>query len=293
MNEEMEKFTKALTAIGCEFVITGAGIEVTDGFVDLPRLTSMPEGITFNNCGGVDLQGLTSMPEGIAFNNGGGVYLRSLTSMPEGITFNNGGYVDLPSLTSMPEGITFNNGGGVYLRSLTSMPEGITFNNGGYVDLPSLPDGEYQYLGQTVTLAQIDGLTMLVGSVRKRGEVKVMSCRYFGGGDLKRLKAYFVAQYGEYSAHGATVEKAIRDVRFKVMQADLDPDELIATIKKRGTVTFNDFRLLTGACESGLSHGLEQAGLKGDTEELTITEAIKAAHGPYGAQFKRMMEVAQ
>ncbi|MDE4176329.1 hypothetical protein PXK01_19410, partial [Phaeobacter sp. PT47_59] len=49
----------------------------------------------------------------------GPVYLDSLTSLPEGIKFENHGPVYLDSLTSLPEGIKFENHGPVYLGSLT------------------------------------------------------------------------------------------------------------------------------------------------------------------------------
>jgi hypothetical protein len=138
------------------------GIQFNNGgYVDLRSLTTLPEGIQFNNGGDVCLRSLTTLPEGIQFNNGGNVDLRSLTTLPEGIQFNNGGDVYLSSLTTLPEGIQFNNGGDVYLNSLTTLPEGIQFNNGGDVDLSSLttiPEGIQFNNGGDVDLSPLTTL---------------------------------------------------------------------------------------------------------------------------------------
>jgi hypothetical protein len=131
------------------------------GAVNLASLSSLPEGVTFKNGGAVNLRSLSSLPEGVTFKNGSYVNLASLSSLPEGVTFENGGYVDLDSLTSLPEGVTFKNGGAVYLDSLTSLPEGVTFENGGSVylrSLSSLPEGVTFKNGGYVDL---DSLTSL------------------------------------------------------------------------------------------------------------------------------------
>lgn len=304
----MSNFTDALTASGCTFVIDDGTVIVTrgnvclkslttllesasfnnDGYVYLPSLTTLPESTAFNNGGYVSLPSLTTLPESVAFNNGGGIYLPSLTTLHEGAAFNNGGGVSLPSLTTLPKGAAFSNGGYVDLRSLTTLPESVAFNNSGSVYLPSLPAGIYAYAGTHIRIENIDGYTMIAQSERTRGEYRIMSCRYFGGGDISKLRRCYVVQRGEYSAHGETVEKAIRDLRFKECQEDFDADELIETIKARGTIEFNDFRLLTGACEEGLRHGLEEAGLSPDTEVLPLADALRAAHGPYGATFREI-----
>lgn len=176
----------------------------------------------------------------------------------------------------------------VYLSSLTTLPENTTFSNGGYVDLSRLTD-EYQvYRGERIRLRAIDGCTMLIRSKRTKGEYTLYRAAYFGGGELADLKKCWIAQSGDYYAHGETIEQAMRDVRFKAMEHGFDQDELIAKIKARGTVQFNDFRLITGACESGLKHGMEQAGLDPNADELPLATVLSAAFGPYGEQFKAL-----
>lgn len=179
----------------------------------------------------------------------------------------------------------------VDLPSLTALPEGTTFSNGGYVDLPSLTEEYQQYRGERIRLKTIDDYTMIIRSTKKKGDYTLYRAAYFGGGELADLKKCWIAQQGEYFAHGETVEQAMRDVRCKVAQRDFDEEELVAEIKARGTVQFNDFRMITGACESGLQHGMEQAGLDPNADELPLETVLSAAFGPYGEQFKRLFAV--
>mgnify|MGYP000148997703 CR=1 FL=1 len=216
------------------------------------------------------------------------VYLGGLTALPENVTFSNGGGIYLRSLTTLPENVTFSNGGGVDLRSLTTLPENVTFSNGGYVDLGGLTDEYQTHRGEIIRLKYVDGQTMLILSERVTGEYIVFHAAYFGGGDLDKLKRCYVAQLGEFYAHGATVEKAMRDVRFKSMEREFDQDELVAEIKARGTVLIEDFRLVTGACEEGTRHGMEQAGLDPKADELPLDVVLGAAFGSYGERFKAL-----
>ncbi|WP_311271306.1 hypothetical protein, partial [Sphingobium sp. WCS2017Hpa-17] len=210
------------------------------------------------------------------------------TSLPEGVTFSNGGDVYLRGLTSLPEGVTFSNGGGVYLRGLTSLPEGVTFSNGGGVYLRGLTSELQTYQGKQIRLRQVDGYTMLILSERSQNGITISHAAYFRGGDIDKLKRSYVAASGEYSAHGETIEQALRDLRFKQMEHDFDEGELVAEIKARGTVHINDFRLITGACESGTREGMAQAGLDRDANELPLDAVLAAVHGSYGDRFKAL-----
>ena len=176
----------------------------------------------------------------------------------------------------------------VYLPSLTTLPENTTFSNGGYVYLPSLTDEYQTHRGEIIRLKHVDDQTMLILSERSMSEYTIFHAAYFGGGDLGKLKRCYVAQLGEHFAHGKTVEKAMRDVRFKWMEREFDQEELVAEIKARGTVLIEDFRLVTGACEEGTRHGMEQAGLDPDADELPLAVVLGAAFGSYGERFKAL-----
>jgi hypothetical protein len=292
--QPIAEFRAVLDRAGYTYTTDGEKTDVIyKRYVDLPSLTTLPEGVTFSNGGGVDLRSLTTLPEGVTFSNGGGVYLPSLTTLPEGVTFSNGGYVYLRSLTTLPEGVTFSNGGDVYLRSLTTLPEGVTFSNGGYVYLRSLESEEQSYQGRTIRLRQVDDYTMLICSERKRGGVTISRARYFGGGDIDQLRECYIASEGDYHAHGASIDEALRDLRFKAAAENFDPSDTIAEIIRTGVVERNQFRLLTGACDEGLRAGLEQAGLAGDADKLPLDVALKAAHGGYGLRFKAMIAEAR
>ncbi|RXR28920.1 hypothetical protein [Sphingobium fluviale] len=220
------------------------------------------------------------------------VNLSSLTTLPEGVTFSNGGHVYLSSLTTLPEGVTFSNGGHVYLSSLTTLPEGVTFSNGGHVDLRGLTEEYHVYRGERIRLKHVDGSTMLIRSERVLGDATIYAASYFGGGEIADLKACYVAAQGEYFAHGDTVEQAMRDVRFKMMEHDFDEEELVKEIKERGTVHINDFRLITGACESGTRQGMAEAGLPSDADALPLETVLNAVFGSYGERFKSLFERA-
>lgn len=85
----------------------------------------------------VYLTSLTTIPEGVRFENKGHVYLDFLTAIPKGITFENKGCVSLLSLTNLPKETRFENDGSVDLRSLTTITEGKMFENKGDVWLNS------------------------------------------------------------------------------------------------------------------------------------------------------------
>ena len=131
-----------------------------------------------------------------------------------------------------------------------------------------------------------DGILARYVSTRKLGDITLYKTKPLVGST-----ASYVAKQDSYYAHGDTVEKALRDLRFKQLQADFDCEELVATIKQRGTVTFNDYRLLTGACESGLEDGLRTLG-KAGIEEMSLEEAITLSTGHYGSElFKQLLLV--
>jgi hypothetical protein len=211
----------------------------------------------------------------------GDLLLRSLTSLPSGVTLSAGGYLFLRSLTSLPSGVTLSAGGYLFLSSLTSLPSGVTLSAGGYLDLGSLTSPHQRYQGRDIYLENVDGYTMeRVSSPHVIDGVTVAKYRYFKGeiiGD-----EWYIASIGEYTAHGDSVATAMRDVRFKEMRSDFDVEQLASDIRERGVVTFNEYRLLTGACESGLRHALESFGLAGDTESLPLSKVIELSKGQYG-----------
>ena len=226
--------------------------------------------VNIDNQGNVDLESLTTLPEGIQFNNQGYVDLESLTTLPEGIQFNNQGNVYLRSLTTLPEGIQFNNQGNVYLQSLTTLPEGIQFNNQGYVDLESLRDK---------SIITVDRSSMKIINKKQKGDFVIYYAEYLGMVNLKDKKRW-VANRGEYFAHGNDIKKAIADVNFKYMQSEMDIESIVNSIKEKGYFEMNDYRLVTGACEAGCIDFLSSKNVTVD--KMPISDVVKLTNGAYG-----------
>ena len=241
----------------------------------------------------LDARGVNYERDGAAFTVKDSLNLRSLTTLPEGVSLTAGGYLDLRSLTTLPEGVSLTAGGSLDLRSLTTLPEGVSLTAGGYLDLSSLTTEDQIYQGKTIRLRTIDGYTMRLISKRKVGSVTLWSAQYFKG-DLKADPRSFVAQDGETYAHGETAEAALRDIRFKIAQRDFDVDDLVSSIKARGTVEFNDYRLLTGACEAGTRAHLLAHGINPDeTASLPLSKALEISRSGYGGDvFARLIEAA-
>jgi hypothetical protein len=251
------------------------------GRIDLRSLTSLPPGVTLTAGGLLDLRSLTSLPPGVTLTAGGSLYLWNLTSLPEGVTLTAGGLLDLHSLTSLSPGTTLTADGGIDLRSLTSLSPGITLTARYWLDLRSLTSEEQSYDGQKIRLRTIDEVCTRLIKRKMVGDVELWSAQYFRG-NLDTDPRCYVAIQQEHSAHGKTPETALRDLRFKIASVDFDCDELVETIRERGTVTFNDYRLLTGACESGLAEGLQALGQSLDTDELPLDKALELCAGQYG-----------
>ena len=193
-----------------------------------------------------------------------------------------GGYIYIET----DDALVVNHLGYVYLRSCTSLPEGVQFNNSGYVYLRSCTEPQ-MYRSQLIQLRHIDGSTMRILSEKKVGENTIYRAAYFKGGPLNEHPLCYIAERGEKTAHGDTVRQAIRDLNFKIASEDFDLEDLIEKIRERQAVTFNDYRLITGACESGLRHGLQERGIDPDVEELPLADVIRlCADGFGGREFR-------
>ena len=108
-----------------------------------------------------------------------------------------------------------------------------------------------------------------------------MKARYFQGGAFEDMTSCYVAQVGEYYAHGETIPQALSDARFKHMQATMDVSSVVQEIKKAGHFTRETFRLLTGACFFGTEQFLKDRGLS-EKETLPIAETLRVTRGAYG-----------
>jgi hypothetical protein len=236
----------------------------------LSALTVLPEGVRLTAGGSLDLRRLTVLPEGVALSAGGALNLQSLTALPDGISLSAGRWIDLSSVTTLPEGVALSARRALYLWSLQS---------------------EHQvYQGRSIRLRMIDGYAMRLISSRPLPDGATLWRAQYFLGHLDTDPRCYIAQRGDLYAHGDTAEQAVRDLRFKEASANLDTYEVVATIKARGTVTFNDYRLLTGACESGLREGLRSLGVDPDFPEMPLADALRLSRGQYGGdRFAELM----
>ncbi len=248
----------SLTSVPADF-LKGTTL---NGWLYLWSLTSVPadflKGTTLN--GWLDLRSLTSVPadflKGTTLN--GGLYLWSLTSVPadflKGTTIN--GSLYLWSLTSVPadflKGTTIN--GSLDLRSLTSVPadflKGTTIN--GSLDLRSLTLADQARLNKNVKQLKV-GYNAKGGYCFFDGILsRVLSVKEAGGVTIYRTPNEYICRKGEYTAHGATVKKAKEDLLFKINAEKIKKSPILADTK----MTIMHYRLITGACESGVQNWL-------------------------------------
>jgi len=250
------------------------------GSVYLESCTTLPDGIKFENQGNVYLESCTTLPDGIKFENQGNVDLRSCTTLPDGIKFENQGNVDLESCTTLPDGIKFENQGNVYLESCTTLPDGIKFENQGSVDLRSCTT--LNYLGKKLKLKYIDGFTMIIDSSKQKDDFTIYKAKYFKGVALNDMPKCIIAERDGYFSHGETIKQAIESVNFKYLQNNLNLDELVSEIKNKNTVSKNEYRLLTGACEFGVNQFCKDNNISDD--ELPLDKVLKIIKGHYGSE---------
>ena len=163
------------------------------------------------------------------------------------------------------------------LNDLTSVVIGenvIRIGYGAFCDNQEIKTIEYK--GEVLNVKSIDGYTMIIDSTKKKGDFTIFKCRYFGG----KFEPCYVAQKGEFFAHGKTIKKAIEDVNFKELQKNLNVDGLVAEIKAKKTISVPEYRLLTGACFLGCKNFLQQNKLK--ETEFPLKKVLKITKNQYG-----------
>ena len=268
--------------------INGAGLWLRDN-----NLTSLPESF-----GNLKIRGslwlgennLTSLPE--SFGNlkiGGGLYLNhnNLTSLPESfgnLMINGTLSLGYNKLASLPE--SFGNlkiGGDLSLSNnkLTSLPESfgnlkighdLYLKDNNLTSEPIIPS-----MKQTIEKdwCYIDGI---VREIVSRKEI----------GDLSVIKTHFDFIVGKDNtwAHGKTIEKAIQDYNFKLMEPnpdvlkDLDLDKPMSHEE-----AINVYRAITRACREGIRQWMSG---KTFPEQITIREIINLTQSAYGGnKFKQ------
>ena len=201
-----------------------------------------------------------------------------LTSLPDNLRAERLDLHGCTGLTALPDDLR---AVALYLNGctgLTSLPDGLNVNYLGLYGCTGL-FGPQRWRGKAFNLQFIDGQpTALFGKPRRLGQATVQRGKYFRAADWADMLDCYVATVGAHTAHGNTVEQAIADAAFKATEA-ANRDELIAGVKARGVVTRDEFRKITGACDSGLAEGLRQRGLDPHLAEMTLDQARQVGAG--------------
>jgi hypothetical protein len=137
---ERGKFIEFLKDKNLHYREEGGSLIIDDygNIEDHSRITSLPEGVYFENGGYVFFKELKHIPKGTVFRNGGVLEFPSVESISEGVIFRNDGGIDMTILKSLPKGIKFENHLSVFLHSVESISEGVEFKNGKSVWLDSM-----------------------------------------------------------------------------------------------------------------------------------------------------------
>jgi len=250
------------------------------------------EKITIN--GSLDLGSLTSCDKdflkGTTIN--GSLYLGSLTSCDKdflkGTTIN--GYLDLGSLTSCDKdflkGTTIN--GSLDLGSLTSCDKdflkGTTIN--GYLYLRSLTSSQSSVLRNNIKQLE-KGYNSEGGYCYFDGILtKVISLKETKNYNIYTTPIGFIAEKGNFTAHGISVKKAVQDLEFKIISEKLKNEP----INPDTIITDQYYRLITGACEIGVKQWREQNSIT--VEKITAKELLPILEksNAYGLErFKKLI----
>jgi hypothetical protein len=115
---------------------------------------------------------------------------------------------------------------------------------------------------------------------------KVLSVKETNGYIIYTVNNGFIAEKGDYTAHGVSVKKCIQDVEFKVMSEKLKKEP----IKKDTIITSQYYRLITGACEQGMKQWKMQNNIVVD--EITAKDLLPMLEksNAYGVEnFKKLI----
>ena len=124
-------------------------------------------------------------------------------------------------------------------------------------------------------IRMIDGIATVIIKEKKVEDFKVFEAEFFNTGEK-----CFVAEKGEFKAHGKTLKTALEDVNFMFLLHNINIEEIKKEIEKTGKITLEQFRLITGACQIGCENFLKEEQII--KKELSIKEAINLLENKHG-----------
>ena len=120
-----------------------------------------------------------------------------------------------------------------------------------------------------------DGILCLKIKSRKVGEVMLHTCMK----PYTENEKVYIAELNEIYAHGLKPKQALSDLQYKILSS-MSVTEHVARIKETGTVSRQDYRLITGACEYGIEQFCKDKNIE-DVQELTIAELLEILDSKY------------
>ena len=138
-----------------------------------------------------------------------------------------------------------------------------------------------------LNIKTVDGYCYIIEKLKKRNNIMIYS-----GGDLVNItdgaiktEPCYVAEKGNYTAHGNTIKQAITDLQFKIISEKLRKEPINADT----IITVQYYRIVTGACQAGCESWLRQNNIT--KTEYTAAELLPILENSnaYGYQsFKQL-----
>lgn len=137
----------------------------------------------------------------------------------------------------------------------------------------------------------IDGIPTIITNL-----VKNIAKGYIVQGDLN-LQPCYIAKIGNCFAHGKTIKEAVQCANDK-MYSDMDADEAIELFLEQFNLQdkylAKDFYIwhnrLTGSCEMGRNHFVEEHNIDLEHDKFTVQEFIERTKNEYGKDVIRQLE---
>ena len=286
---------------------------VVGGWLDLQEtaITSLPDNLVVGGWLCLSRTAITSLPDNLVV--GDSLYLQetAITSLPDNLVVGGSLCLQGTSITSLPDNLVV--GGFLDLQgaAITSLPDNLVV--GGFLDLQgtaitSLPDnlvvGDWIELeGTQITdtsnvnrnaptlyewnnkkYIKVDGIFSIVdnyhGNVYKVHQI----------GSTKQM--YVVGDGNGKWAHGETIDKARKDLIYKISNRD---KSAYKNLKLNSILTFEEaiegYRVITGSCAVGTKDYVENRLPKPHKEKYSIREMIKLTKGEYqGKEFEEFFK---
>ena len=158
---------------------------------------------------------------------------------------------------------------------------------GGYLYINSNAKLDAPFLNK-VSYKVIDGYLFVIKSTKTKGDITIHSGYNAKGvkkGKLIEQPIIYVAEKGEFYAHGETIKKAIEDLNFKIAAETLKKEP----INKDTKLTIKHYRLITGACELGVKDWMQSNKVKEGIKAIDLLPILEKTNA-YGLQsFKKLI----